>query len=33
MKIYAPSEIEARLQHYGNNTKLWFKHNKMEINL
>ena len=26
------TEIEAKLQHGGNNTKLWCKQNKMEIN-
>ena len=26
------TEIEAKLQHDGNNTKLWCKQNKMEIN-
>ena len=26
------TEIEAKLQHDGKNTKLWYKQNKMEIN-
>ena len=32
VEVNIPTEIKAKLQHDGNNTKLWCKQNKMETN-